>query len=776
MHLPTKHANRPILIVDDNEAIQDDFRKILCERGTSPCLDQVECQLFGNNSDRSSMPAYEIETASQGQIGVEMARQAMANGKPYALAFVDMRMPPGWDGVKTIEHLWQASPDTQIVIYSAYSEYSWKDLVQRLGRTDRFLILKKPFDASEVHQLACSLTEKWNLSRRANIKMQELDCLVQARTRELASRCDDLTKEVQWRKKLQVYNVEAERRIQEHTAQLTAITKAMTAYLEENDFRKAGAIIVQAAMKLTGSEYGFSGVLIDGPALRILAHEGAVWINFVSETSEQPTKSHPVNGCLEFTNLNNLLGKVVLENKTVSSNDLESDFHPDGRMTAHPLRAFLGIPISWGQKVVGMIGVANRPDRYTETDIKKLEFLCSASGVLYDSYLRIQREAILQEQLRLSQRMESVGMLAGGIAHDFNNLLTIINGRCQLSISKMSIDNPLRKDFELVLNTGERAAALTRQLLAFSRRQVLKPKILNINNIVSDIEKMLRRLIGEDINLTIKLDQKLRHVEADAGQIEQVIMNLVINARDAMPQGGRLAIQTENVDLDDDYAKRHVSVRPGPFVRISVSDTGHGMDDATQHRIFEPFFTTKELGKGTGLGLSTVYGIVKQSNGNVWVYSEPDVGTTFKIYLPTIDKLISGERKATSGVAFIPVGMERVLIAEDEEGVRDLAEEILSDAGYTVVSARDGSEALEIAKKATFDLLITDVVMPRMGGRKLAERMLSICPKIKTLYVSGYTDDAIKNHGILGAESEFLEKPFSSKVLLFKVREVLDSE
>ncbi|HKC66514.1 MAG TPA: PAS domain S-box protein, partial [Pyrinomonadaceae bacterium] len=351
---------------------------------------------------------------------------------------------------------------------------------------------------------------------------------------------------------------------------------------------------------------------------------------------------------------------------------------------------------------------------------------------------------LLEEQLRQSQKMEAIGQLAGGVAHDFNNLLTAITGYSDLAMRKLQREDPLQRNLEEIKRAGDRAASLTRQLLAFSRKQILQSTVLVINSVVSELEKMLRRLIGEDVDLKTVLEPQLGSIKADPGQIEQIIMNLVVNARDAMPQGGKLTIETENVYLDETYARRHRGVTPGHYVMLAVSDTGTGMDAATQARIFEPFFTTKEQGKGTGLGLSTVYGIVKQSGGNIWVYSEVGQGTTFKVYLPRVDEEAQ-EYKRTIETEELLQGTETILLAEDEEIVRQLAREILETYGYRVLEAANGGAALLICEreKEPIDLLITDVVMPEMSGRQLAARLSRLRPEMKVLYMSGYTDNAI---------------------------------
>jgi signal transduction histidine kinase/CheY-like chemotaxis protein len=381
----------------------------------------------------------------------------------------------------------------------------------------------------------------------------------------------------------------------------------------------------------------------------------------------------------------------------------------------------------------------------------------------------------VEEQLLQSQKMEAVGQLAGGIAHDFNNLLTIINGYSELLLETMPLTDPQSVKVAEIREAGERAKVLVRQLLAFSRRQILQPRILNLNEVINGIHKMLQRLIGEHIEVSMSLAPALAHVKADPGQLEQVLLNLAVNARDAMPQGGRFTIETANVDLDELYAQTHVGVQPGPYVMMAASDTGCGMDAETLSRIFEPFFTTKEQEKGTGLGLSTVYGIVKQSSGDIWVYSVPGKGTAFKIYLPAVYEPVRTEAVKAFQKELLQ-GTETVLLVEDEEAVRRLARQILELYGYKVLEASSSQEALEICSSSheLIHLTLTDVIMPRMGGRKLAEQLLKSKPEMKVLYMSGYTDDWVIHQGLLNGSMAFLQKPFSAVALAQKVRGVLD--
>jgi PAS domain S-box-containing protein len=381
----------------------------------------------------------------------------------------------------------------------------------------------------------------------------------------------------------------------------------------------------------------------------------------------------------------------------------------------------------------------------------------------------------LEEQLLQSQKMEAVGRLAGGVAHDFNNMLTIISGYNRLLLNHLAPQDPQRGYAEEVLKAADRAAALTKQLLAFSRRQVMQPRVLNVNELLHETEKMLRRLLGEDIELTLMLQPSIGNVKADPGHIEQAIFNLAVNGRDAMPRGGRITIETASVDLDEAYVRTHLGVKPGRYIMIAVSDTGHGMSTETRRHIFEPFYTTKERGKGTGLGLATVYGIVKQSGGDIWVYSEPNKGTTFKLYFPEVIEPAT----AASAKTQVPnaKGSETLLVVEDEPGVARLITNILRQEGYTVLEATDSLEALQVSAKyeGKIDLVLTDVVMPNMGGAQLAAELRRKRPEMKVVYMSGYTENAIVHHGVLDSGVEFLPKPFTIEGLLAKIRWILDA-
>ena len=401
-------------------------------------------------------------------------------------------------------------------------------------------------------------------------------------------------------------------------------------------------------------------------------------------------------------------------------------------------------------------------------------------AAIVNNYRDVTDRRILEEQVVLSQKMEAIGRLAGGVAHDFNNILTAIGGYTDLLLADLAPDDQRRRDVEEIYRAAERAAALTQQLLAFSRRQVLQPKVINLNALVPEVERMLRRLIGEDILFATVLPPRLGNVRADPGQLEQVIVNLAVNARDAMPDGGRLTIETRNVELDESYAADHPSVRPGRYVMLAVTDTGVGMDEETKARIFEPFFSTKVRGKGTGLGLATVYGIVQQTGGHIWPYSERGQGTTMRVYLPRVDEPADPIERPGDVAPETLRGSETILLVEDEAPVRAVTRQLLQRNGYTVLEAPDGPTALALVdgEKGSqhVDLLLTDVIMPGMSGRELAKQLKARRPEVRALFMSGYTDDAVVRHGMLEPGLAYLEKPFRPTALLRKVREVLHKE
>ena len=436
-----------------------------------------------------------------------------------------------------------------------------------------------------------------------------------------------------------------------------------------------------------------------------------------------------------------------------------------------PVRSVLDVPFSHGTLAIN----SREPDVFSKEDIAALQAL---ADVLSEGYRRLQDLDLLEikeVQLRQSQKMEAIGQLAGGVAHDFNNLVTVITGYCQLLRKGLAAEDARQQHIEEIERSGEQAAAMIRQLLAFSHRQVVESKVLDLNQVLAGVGKMLGRLIGEDIEMVWALGTVTGKVEADPGQLEQVIMNLAINARDAMPEGGELIIETTDVELDQEYAERHLEVQPGPYVLLAVSDTGVGMDAETQARIFEPFFTTKEE-KGTGLGLATVYGIVKQSGGHIWVYSEPGKGSTFKVYLPRVEREAKRVSCAAVGVG-VGGGDETILVVEDNQTVRKLVQRILEDWGYKVLVAQQGEEALQICarREGAIDLLLTDVVMPGMNGCELAEYLTAMRSEMKVIFMSGYADRAAERYGLLRGERPYVQKPFTPQELIHEVRVTLDT-
>ncbi len=453
---------------------------------------------------------------------------------------------------------------------------------------------------------------------------------------------------------------------------------------------------------------------------------------------------------------------LIVENSVKSHVDNVWKRLLEGDMTAHSTNENI---IKDGRKILC---------EWTNTPLKEKDG--TVIGVL--SMVRdITEKAQLEKQLQQAQKLEAVGRLTGGVAHDFNNALTGIIGFADYMLMRAKEDDPNRQYLEEIKKAGQRAALLTQRLLAFSRKQILKPVVLNLNALINELEKMIRRLIGEDIMLVANLNKDLGRIKADPAQMEQILMNLVVNARDAMPKGGKLTIETQNIYLNEEYTKNHISVQPGQYVLLAVSDNGIGMDKETQEHIFEPFFSTKEEKGGTGLGLAMVYGIVKQSGGNIWVYSEPGQGTTFKIYLPSVEEVAITKKKAEKFIESLK-GTETVLVVEDEMIVRDMINLVLKDNEYTVLEASNGPEALAIFDqyKDQINLLLTDAIMPGMDGRELAEKITAKNPNIKVLFTSGYTDNVIVHHGILEEGINFLQKPFAPSLLLRTVREVLDKE
>jgi two-component system NtrC family sensor kinase len=584
MQKTNPHPHQRVLVIDDNPAIHEDFRKIFTPPGRLETeMAGREAALFGAAVTPEAAPSWEFDSAFQGQEGLQLVQQAQANQRPYAVAFVDVRMPPGWDGIETIAHLWRADPDLQVVICTAYSDYSLDEILQTLGSSDRLVILKKPFDNIEVLQLVNTLTEKWRLQQQARAKTEELEQRVAARTQEL-----------------------------------------------------------QAA----------------------------------------------------------------------------------------------------NQKL--------------QTEMAE----------------RVQVEAAFRQ----SQKMEAIGQLAGGVAHDFNNILTVIRGYTSMVLADERLDRKTRDFLQQVDDAAQRASSLTRQLLMFSRKQMLQPEQLNPAEVIAQVSKLLHRVLGEDIALVIQTEKTGPGLHADRAMLEQILLNLAVNARDAMPKGGSLLIRAEPVTLTKTECLADPKRRAGQFICFTATDSGCGIAPEILPRIFEPFFTTKDVGKGTGLGLSTVYGIVKHHAGWIEVESAPGQGTTFKIFLPST--LQPEDTAKPQNPSFkVNGGTETMLLVEDELALRNLARKILQRYGYRVLAASSGVEALKVWQEhaGKIDLLLTDMVMPGgISGRELAQRLQTDKNDLKVIYSSGYSQELIDQPALLAKGLHFLAKPYSPEQLARLVRSCLD--
>ncbi|MCD6497374.1 MAG: PAS domain S-box protein [Deltaproteobacteria bacterium] len=464
-------------------------------------------------------------------------------------------------------------------------------------------------------------------------------------------------------------------------------------------------------------------------------------------------------------------GEVLLVNDASTIDQWKLGL-PEGHPT---IASFAGIPLKVGNNLIGMLALANRPGGFDRNDFDDIKAIVEVLALAVFAETAERQKAQIERQFLQAQKMEAIGRLAGGMAHDFNNLLTVILSNADLMLTQNHPSGFLEEGLSEIMAAGRQAAALTQQLLAFSRRQPLRPRVIDLNKTIEDMKDMLGRLLGEDIDLETCSATLPATVKADEHQIEQVIMNLAVNARDAMPLGGQLTIETQHVYLDQGYAAAHAEITAGPYVLLAVTDTGKGMDQATRQRIFEPFFTTKEQGKGTGLGLATVYGIVRQSHGHIWVYSEPNQGTTFKIYLPRSTETVEPKLRTEDHPEAL-MGNETILVAEDERMVRDMIVRVLTQKGYQVLAAENGKQALDLAagREKTIDLLLTDVVMPIMAGKELATQLEKANPNVSIVYTTGYTDNAIIHRGVLERSVILLQKPFTPLDLLGTIRRVLD--
>jgi DNA-binding response OmpR family regulator/signal transduction histidine kinase len=677
-----------------------------------------------------SRRGYEVVSCEDG----DAAWRALQSAYAPRLAVLDWMMP-GMDGVEICRRLRATETHGARYLILLTSRQRTDDIVEALdaGADDH---VRKPFEPDE---LAARV--------RAGFRVLELQ--------------DGLSRRVD---------------------QLKAINEAMGVFVGNGSWQQASAVLLRAALRQTDSACGFAGVVVEG-ALRVLAHEGSTWDAVENrDVYEKALRTYEEVGHLELRDLGNLFGRAITSGEVVLSNAPESDPRSSlGLPAGHPrLSSLLVVPILHAKQVVGILGVANRPDGYTSADVERVCLLASTGSVLYDSYRHAQAEAVLEARARQTEKLQAIGRLAGGIAHDFNNMLTAITGHSELLLGSVHALDPLRKDVVQIRKAAERAASLTRQLLAFSRKQVLAPQVLDLRGVLEDISPMLRRLLGEDVQLETRMPETLGCVHADRGQIEQVLMNLVINARDAMPRGGRITVSIADGQLAEALLRKGVgaSGETGPCVILSVIDEGCGMDAETLSHLFEPFFTTKALGRGTGLGLATIYGIVRQSKGQICVESQVGQGTRFDVYLPRIDADGAQETEAQELLAPTAArATERLLLVEDDEYVRDLVQSVLSHEGYRVTVAGGCQEALRLWQEVGSEvaLVVTDVVMPEMSGDRLVERLKATNPELRVLYMSGYTETGIVKQGVLAPGTNFIQKPFTPKALGQRIRALLDS-
>ncbi len=571
--------------------------------------------------------------------------------------------------------------------------------------------------------------------------------------------------------------------LQEKSATLAAVTGSLNTFLESGDWGTASQQLLSFALRQTQSEYGFLGAVLEGPVLRVLAHEGVHWDKEASRELYESKMAEYVNaGYFDIAHEQNLLGEVIRKGRTLVCNKPSGEPSSKGVPAGHPpVRALLGVPIFKGAEIVGLIAVANRPGGYSGDELRSLETMSQATAVLYDNYRQNlqkakleQEHANLETEFRQAQKMEVLGQLAGGIAHDFNNMLMVLTVSCELLESNLPPHSPGIRYLEQIQRTTERAAAITKQLLAFSRKQMMDVRPTDLHEVLTDSEFMLPRLLGSDVELTFRHEAACSWLRADATQLEQVIANLAINARDAMQGGGKLTISTYNSKTAPPDARLgRGGVPPGGWLVLEVKDTGCGMNEQTRSRIFEPFFTTKDVGKGSGLGLSTVYGIVHQFDGHIHVESQRGAGTRFQLFFPVCEA--AAAQKSSTVIPVEPgAGGERqtltILLADDETGLRQALAEFLRLTGHHVMDSHNALDVLEMARRHTggIDVLLTDIVMPELRGTELAQQVAEIYPDIQVIYMSGYA--AGFSEAQIPPDATFLQKPFRFATLLEQLK------
>jgi PAS domain S-box-containing protein len=691
-----------LLIVDDSPRIHEDFLKVLGADPAAPQdTDELEAELFGlTRKEAGGGLGFEIDFALQGEEALRLVEQAEALANPYAVAFVDGRMPPGWDGLETIERLSQISPELQFVLCTAYSDHTWQEILDRVGRNDNFVILKKPFDNLEVLQLAQTLARKWILSQMVNQQLNTLDTRVGERSAELRSANEDLAREMSERLQAEAHSQQmAERFVKAFDATpmpMSILSTAELRYQEVNEgFLRLFGLRRDRVLGHTPAELGL------GPD------------ELIRRTVLAPLETHA----------------------TVRNLQLRFRHHSGG-------------------------------ERITEVSAELFDFGDEPCVLMVTQ--DITERLALEARLRQAHKLEAVGQLAAGIAHDFNNLVTIVMGHAELQLATAELTPDLHDSFQQINAAAHRAAGLTRQLLAFSRREPGTTEPLALKTLIDSVARLLGRLLGEHIELQVTCPTDLPLVEANPGEIEQVLINLAVNGRDAMPRGGHLRLIASTYTLEASTAPDRPEVPEGRYVCLSIIDQGCGMDEVTRKRIFEPFFTTKAPGKGTGMGLASVFGIIKQHHGWIEVDTVVGHGSTFRVYLPVSLRAINHARVVKTG-APQPLLAATVLLVEDEAELRTLAHRILTRNGFTVLEAEDGPGALALSRQRAgqIDLLLTDVVMPGgLSGVELAEQLRAEQPALRVVYTSGHNEDLLGSTVSFVEGVNFIQKPFSLGALL----------
>jgi two-component system, cell cycle sensor histidine kinase and response regulator CckA len=687
------HEAYRVLVIDDSPDMHEVIRKILsADDSQARQLAQAEKEILGTPAPERLMPRFEIDCAHQGQDGLTHVTRARAAGRPYSVAFVDGRMPPGWDGIETIGHLSKADPALEIVLCTAFSDYSLQEIARQLERMEQLLVLKKPFASIEVQQMAVALSEKWRLAREARTYFENLEALVKARTAEL-----------------------------EHSLALIQAS--------ENQYR----------------------LLFESNPTPILTYDDTT-LAFIS-VNEAAVQRYGYSK-EEFLRLT-LRDLALPEDLPVFLDKLSK--------------------LASGAGHCGVWRHRAKNDKFIEMEITSHHI--QPQKIFLSLAMDVTERLSLEAQLRQSQKMESIGQLAGGIAHDFNNLLTVINGHASLLTAAEKLTPEGAESLKEIVEAGKRAGALTRQLMTFSRKQEFHPQVVDLNEVVNNITKMLRRILGEDVALQVDFSPGLPSITADLGMIEQVLLNLAVNSRDAMPRGGQLTVRTSAVAIDPAAARHNPEAAPGRFVCLTFSDTGCGIAPENLGRIFEPFFTTKELDRGTGLGLATVYGIIKQHQGWIDVQSRLGEGTTFQIFLPA-STARGGALQMTPSEQTVIGGTETILAVEDEAPLLKLMQHILESHGYKVLGCANGRQALETwgIYRKKIDLLLTDLILPDgMAGTELARILQESKPELRVLYTSGYNAERLAKELPQGTHVNLVQKPFHARKLAEMVFETLNA-